>query len=295
MLLYLRACVFILWMINPLVNLVDVSFVLAQEVQFDGNGDSQRRDLRIIRNKRTHGHSAVSREILDRHGSRGPTGQEGNSRHDPNDLKRNVEGQHRYRTGGGLRINNYDSQSSPNLHRQGFLTYHECPYRCEQAGLNRDMCKDYRREGWCVVEDLGKPRQTNFVLPRRNQGGAPMQQTRLTGGSIPYSPRQEAASEMLRRCQSKRFIPAPLVNISKVKSTGSIFRSRLKVFGSVEGVCLTNAGVFQNNSPKSVINVVTRDRFDRFNFKVIVDGDEEPQVRVYNVQGNYDIVPIISE
>lgn len=293
MLLYLRAFVFILLMINPLGSLVDGSGILAQEVQGNGNGDSDRKGLRIIRNKRVHGHSAVSKEILERHGTRIASG----SSHEGNDPTRSI-GQHMYTTGGGLRIQNNQVPSSPNSYRQGFLTYHECPYRCEQAGLKREMCRDYRREGWCVVEDLGNPRQTNFVLPRRYQVAAPTpqtQQTRLIGGTTPNSPRHEAASEMQRKCNSKRFIPAPLVNISKVKSTGSIFGNRLKVFGSVEGVCLSNAGVFQNNSPKSVINIVTRDRFDRFNFKVIVNGDEDPQVRVYNVQGNYDIVPIISE
>jgi hypothetical protein len=90
----------------------------------------------------------------------------------------------------------------------------------------------------------------------------------------------------------RRDLPRPRIDIDRVKSTGNFFGDKAKVRGTVEGVCIQEAGLFQNGRLVQRIPVRTSSHFDRFEFEVKADMGEHPEVRAYNTEGDREIVDV---
>lgn len=90
-------------------------------------------------------------------------------------------------------------------------------------------------------------------------------------------------------------IAAPRINIYSSKRTGSNYDGTYRVRGSVEGVCLADAGYFENGKKASTIPVTTTPKLTRREFEVRARGRFSPEIRVYNVNGDVAVIPILPE
>jgi hypothetical protein len=84
-------------------------------------------------------------------------------------------------------------------------------------------------------------------------------------------------------------ISRPYINIARVRPTGNVFGSKYKVFGSVEGMCLVEAGYFEGGRKVSNIPVAPTRDFRRFEFEVTIRGDEFPELRAYTINGDREV------
>jgi hypothetical protein len=100
-----------------------------------------------------------------------------------------------------------------------------------------------------------------------------------------------------RRCEqlSSRDIGEPYIDIGRVKSSGNVFGNGVKVSGSVEGICLSEAGLFENGRRVQSIPVNTESRFGRYEFEVKTSTDKRPEIRVYSTNGARYTMPIQGE
>ena len=87
-------------------------------------------------------------------------------------------------------------------------------------------------------------------------------------------------------------IARPRVEIEEIKQTGNVFGDKVKVRGSVEGVCLAEAGLFEDGRKVQTIPINTVDQFSRYEFEVKTDLGEDPEIRVYTTTGDRDVETI---
>lgn len=181
----------------------------------------------------------------------------------------------------------------PAVYSQGYLDVRLCPHNCRSAGIEKRVCRDWREGDVCYVEDMRRPRQSGPIsIPRPPSPPAPP----IVGdppGRLPEDPWRGSQGE----CQgvSRQELSRPRVNIYKVRRAGSMFGSKLKVSGSVEGVCLAEAGSYENGRPEDPIRVSPQRNFKRFDFDVYVKGDKNPEIRVYNTAGDSAVVRVEGE
>lgn len=83
-------------------------------------------------------------------------------------------------------------------------------------------------------------------------------------------------------------IGRPHVEIDEVKQTGNVFGDKVKVRGAIEGVCLAEAGLFEDGRKVESIPINTIDQFSRYEFEVKTELDNEPEIRVYTTNGDRD-------
>lgn len=84
----------------------------------------------------------------------------------------------------------------------------------------------------------------------------------------------------------------PRIDVSRIKASGNMFKSGYKVYGSFEGICLQEAGYFENGHLKQKFPVAVSRQFRRSEFEVKIRGDKNPEIRVYNVLGERSIYEI---
>lgn len=173
----------------------------------------------------------------------------------------------------------------------GLVTSRPCPYSCETRGLPKNLCRDWKEGETCYVEDLSKPSEDGasamdsdlgLDLPVRKPGGGGL------GGIVP--PGNLSGSEECRTLSRSELAP-PRVNLEQTGSSGRMFE-RSTIRGSVEGVCIQEAGYFENGRKVEEIPVQTRRQFGRFNFELRARRDRNPEVRVYNTAGESDVIPL---
>ncbi len=63
------------------------------------------------------------------------------------------------------------------------------------------------------------------------------------------------------------------------------------IAGSVEGICLVEAGYFENGGLREKVKINPTRAFRRMNFSFRGRPDQRPEVRVYNVLGDSDSLP----
>ena len=106
------------------------------------------------------------------------------------------------------------------------------------------------------------------------------------GNRNPIPPRGSCAN--LGRDEIER----PRVEIEEVKATGNLFGDKVKVRGSVEGVCLAEAGLFEDGRKVESIPINTSDQFSRYEFEVKTELGNDPEIRVYTTTGDRDVETI---
>lgn len=143
----------------------------------------------------------------------------------------------------------------------GRITSRSCPYKCSIVGIPKNVCRDWREGNTCYIEDLRYP-PDRVYRPRYYQHG----------------------------CSQRSKVPPPRVEIDRVKSGGRYYDdSRIRIRGSVEGECLTEAGLFEHGRKVVDIPVALEPGFRRFEFEVDSRERRDPEIRVYNVQGERDV------
>lgn len=209
----------------------------------------------------------------------------------------------------------------------GEVTKGRCPISCQSLGVPRDKCREWRDNGVCYVEDLTRPRTLKsspapsgqasgqssatppstivrrppglsagqfgerpnsvYPVPRPAQGWTP-------GPLWPVEPGGPTRGEAVEACRRKGYVSRPRIDIYRVKKTGNIFGDKYKVRGVVEGVCLVEAGYYEEGHREQNIQIVTTPEFRRFDFEVRVRADQErePELRVYNIQGERDVYQV---
>ncbi len=99
----------------------------------------------------------------------------------------------------------------------------------------------------------------------------------------------ERAQQLLlvRSCQfqSASAIGAPSLTVREVKPSAGVYQGMFKVRGSVEGVCLQEAGAWKDGRRSQLIRVATMRRFQRFPFEVRAKVGEELELRATNTAG----------
>jgi hypothetical protein len=158
----------------------------------------------------------------------------------------------------------------------------DCPFKCDTVGLPHSVCRDWREGNVCYVEDLTRA---------PGYSGIPVGEVRPPYHPLPWPPRGGDDERWCREA-GRRGIAQPYVNIYKVKSRGGVFDDKYRVYGSVEGVCLAEAGYFENGYKRESIPVAMRRDFGRYEFEIDARADRYPEIRVYNAAGDRQIVRI---
>ena len=170
--------------------------------------------------------------------------------------------------------------------RHGEITSRPCPYKCQIVGIPKKDCRDWREGNTCYVEDLTKPPSRE---PAQQPGRSYDHPTDLTSSNSSSHPRP--ATEECKYI-SRYDIGKPRIDLGRLKHTGNIFKDKYKVSGSVEGICLVEAGYFEQGRKVHEIPVATTRDFRRYDFQVEVRASRDPEIRVYNTAGDYDVVDI---
>jgi hypothetical protein len=82
------------------------------------------------------------------------------------------------------------------------------------------------------------------------------------------------------------------VEIFEVRKTGNVFGDKVKVRGAVEGVCISEAGLFEEGRLVTRIPTAVGPSFQRFEFEVTSHLAYAPEIRVYNTAGGRDIAGV---
>jgi len=175
----------------------------------------------------------------------------------------------------------------------GLVTSRACPYSCETRRLPKSVCRDWQEAETCYVEDLTKPAEDNTraaddlgleapVKPRRGQ--------QLLEEEEIVPPGEISGTEECKRLYRNELAP-PRVNLETGKGDSRFF-DRSTVKGTVEGICLQEAGYFERGQKVEAISVQTTRQFKRFNFSTRFRRDREPEIRVYNTAGENDIISL---
>lgn len=107
-------------------------------------------------------------------------------------------------------------------------------------------------------DQQGQGREENAQL---NNSGA--QSCRATGGNDYADPAIEVTDQ----------------------SADAVAQRTLRIKGYVEGVCLSEAGVYVNGQKRNSISVTSVPAFKRFSFQTVVSPGQKREIRAYNVQG----------
>jgi hypothetical protein len=146
---------------------------------------------------------------------------------------------------------------------RGRTTSAPCPHSCATQGIPKNACRDWREGKVCFVEDLRFPPQGQSS----GEVGVDQSQCRNLVGSR---------------------IARPRVRIDRVKPTGNVFGDKVKVEGTIEGVCISEAGLFEDGDKKEEIRVTMVPEFRRYEFEVRTKINRDPEIRVYNIAGDSD-------
>lgn len=185
----------------------------------------------------------------------------------------------------------------------GQITSATCPYSCKTQGIDKRNCRDWRNGNLCYVEDLTRPANPTPIsppqIPTTRPPSSPIRPfpTPLYPPARPPIRPDNPVNPLNSNCDTidRSAIAQPSIYISDVKSSGNFFGSKIKVQGYVEGICLVEAGGYENGRRVASIPVTKSSNFKRFEFKITLDGSNNAEVRVYNINGERDIYSVGGE
>ncbi|MCB0337098.1 MAG: hypothetical protein KDD62_12360, partial [Bdellovibrionales bacterium] len=153
------------------------------------------------------------------------------------------------RINGALRSPNGNNTSN----RRGYVTYRSCPHSCSSNGLSKNVCRDWKEGSLCYIEDLTRPAGGPV-----NLGGPQVAVPQVPPPHYPEAadPNYGTIGEREACLQGGyRYQSDPFIDIHRVKRSGNIFGSKYRVYGSIEGVCLSEAGYFERGRKKNDFHV----------------------------------------
>lgn len=177
---------------------------------------------------------------------------------------------------------------------QNGLRVGPCPMSCRTLGIDKKHCRDWREGDTCYVEDTRYSGGGSQRPPRPIQSVPTPTVAPIRPPASVYPDRPNYSGPGYEECRRmNRFdISRPYISIARIRPTGNMFGSKYKVFGSVEGMCLIEAGYFESGRKVSEIRVAPSREFRRFEFEVVVRGDEFPEIRAYTINGDREVRPL---
>jgi len=173
--------------------------------------------------------------------------------------------------------------------KKGLIVTGNCPFNCQMAGLPKSVCRDWREGDRCVLEDLTR-KPGKSVTP--DKPWAPPAREPSPAVSINRPPATSDERE-LAACRDRRnYVARPRVDVYSADRTGNMLRSKVRVKGTIEGACLIEAGYFEEGRKREEISIRTTREFRRYEFEVVADSSRRPEIRVYNVHGDREIIPL---
>lgn len=161
-----------------------------------------------------------------------------------------------------------------------------CPFSCRTEGIPKKQCRDWREGNTCFVEDLS--RAPNVPAPQAPRppyyGNTPAD---IPGGTAIGGGYYGKPTYDRDECRNARHVSQPRVTVYGSRSTGNFFGDKYKIRGEIEGVCLAEAGYFERGRKRENISLVTTRDFRRFEFEVTVHASQSPEIRAYNVNGDF--------
>jgi len=153
---------------------------------------------------------------------------------------------------------------------KGLVTSRSCPFSCRTEGIPKNVCRDWKEGDLCYIEDLRK-------------APSPGQASSTTTSENRSSDCQNVAASQLAE---------PRIEIARVKPTGNVLDNKVRITGTIEGSCLSEAGLFEEGRKVESIAVNTSPEFRRYDFEVVSREERDPEIRVYNIKGDRDTYPV---
>lgn len=198
-----------------------------------------------------------------------------------------------WREGERCYVENLTKRATPPRRPAGYISTALCPHSCRTVGLPNHVCRDWREGDTCYVEDLTRlsDQAEPAVSPPTAPSGettAPPATTTETPAIAPGIPSPTLMPEECR--QARRYeLGKPRVMIGRLR-TRTPLSDRAEASGAVEGRCLVEAGYYEFGRLKEAIPVTATKDFRRFEFEIDVRRDRNPEIRVYNSAGEYDLM-----
>jgi len=180
-----------------------------------------------------------------------------------------------------------DAQAEAKL---GLVTSRPCPYSCETRVLPKNICRDWHEGDTCYVEDLSKPAESNSTTDENLGLDLPIKTRHPLQADEVVPPGRVPDGEDCKGLYRNEIAP-PRINLDLSSADGKFFE-RTNAQGSVEGICVQEAGYFERGAKVSEISVQTTRQFKRFNFNIRFRRDREPEIRVYNSAGDSDVISL---
>ena len=92
-------------------------------------------------------------------------------------------------------------------------------------------------------------------------------------------------SEIARKCDRKRRLRVPEIEIEDVDSTGGLFSGKYRIKGSIMGACIEEAGYFEKGRLKQSFDYPFSDRYKRENFRIKVRSGKRGEIRILSYDG----------
>jgi len=104
---------------------------------------------------------------------------------------------------------------------------------------------------------------------------------------------QEAVrSSSEARCQTKRYIRHPRIEIGKVRASGGLFSGKHRIYGSIYGMCVEEVGYFEYGRLKERIEFPLDDKFERKDFEVRIQTGRDGEIRAFTTDGKEERISV---
>ena len=130
-----------------------------------------------------------------------------------------------------------------------------------------------------------RPKPPTHTVPRGGSDGGDYQQNNDDND------RYEDEDEVARRCLNRRIRP-PRIEVAKVRDSGGIFSGKLRVQGSIVGMCVEEAGYFEKGRLKERFEFPYTSRFKRREFSIQARTGRQGKIRVLTSDGKEEVVEI---
>ncbi|MCB0331360.1 MAG: hypothetical protein KDD70_16935 [Bdellovibrionales bacterium] len=174
---------------------------------------------------------------------------------------------------------------------QGTITSSLCPYSCKTQGIPKKRCKDWREGERCYVEDLSRaPARIESISPVQTNGEKRAKD--ISTGKTVFG--NGSVGKRDERCQGKApyELAEPIIDIIRSSKSGKRSPETYQVDVSIEGVCLVDAGYYEEGRIVRKFPLETIQSFKKFFFTFTARAKNRPEIRVYNSAGERSSVPV---
>lgn len=195
--------------------------------------------------------------------------------------------------------------------RHGEVSSRNCPYDCRTQGIPKSDCREWRQGTVCYVEDLRVPGPSGAPTPIPSTSAIELRSPADVGASVGASewsvPKERRGSRAtdersqgggwdgdfgtgVGECERLKHgdIPPPKISVGRIRPVGGGL-DRMRVSGSIEGVCLVEAGYFEDGRKVESIHTSAQRRFQRYAFDITGHISPTSELRVTNAAGDSDV------